>query len=82
MSIPIEIIVVAIDKIKMTFIIKRASVKAFKTLDTDESENIRETVEHKFKNSLQKATSNMDGKNTSATAIIPTTPTLLRISDE
>ena len=70
------------DNIRITFMIKSASVNAFITLETERSEKISETVEHRERNNLQKVTSSMDGKKTSATAMIPTTPTLLRISEE
>lgn len=77
-----EMIVVTMDRIKITFMINSASVNAFKTFDTDESENICDTVAQRLRKSLQNVTSRMDGKNTKATAIMPTTPTLLRISEE
>ena len=75
-------IVVTMDRIKITFMINSASVNAFKTFDTDESENICDTVAQRLRKSLQNVTSRMDGKNTRTTAIMPTTPTLLRISEE
>lgn len=75
-------IVVTIDSIRITFIISNASQKAFITLETDASQKVSDTSDVTFKNIRQSATSSMAGKNTAATAIIPTTPTLERINDE
>lgn len=66
----------------MTFIIIKASVNAFRTLETDLSLKISDITPHKERNNRQNETFNIDGKNTSATAIIPTMPTLLFIKDE
>lgn len=80
--IPIEIIVVTIESINITFIISIASQNAFRTSVTDLSPNTSDMIDDNDRKNLQNTTSIIAGKNTSTTAIIPTTPTLERISDE
>lgn len=66
----------------MTLTKSIASLKAFKTEDTELSPNKSDTITQTDKANLQTKTSIIEGKNTSATAIIPITPTLLLISEE
>ncbi len=79
---PIEIIVVTIERIKITFIISIASANAFITNETDLSPNTSETRLESERKKRHNTTSMIAGINTSATAIIPTTPTLERINEE
>lgn len=80
--IPMEIIVVTPDKIKITFISSIVSLNADNTIETLRSSKMSDTRQHSVRINRQMTTCIIAGKNTSATATIPTTPTLLFIKDE
>ena len=81
-KIPIDIIVVTIDNISTTFINSITSLKTLSIDDAGLSENISAASVHTERKKRHITICNIDGKNTRATATIPTTPTLLFISDE
>lgn len=77
-----DIIVVTIDKIRTTFINSITSLKILSTDETGLSEKISAVIVHTERKKRHITVCNIDGKKTRATAVIPTTPTLLFISDE